>query len=82
MNLTSYDENALVSEERFFLKDYTIPMVQLESKKTILVFAHSQNTFDKRRLLINPDKNNIRETRFSPSVFVKNKDLCEFYTKQ
>jgi glycosyltransferase involved in cell wall biosynthesis len=82
LNLTSYDENALVSEERFFLKNYTIPMVQLESKKTILVFAHSQNTFDKRRLLINPDKNNIRETRFSPSVFVKNKDLCEFYTKQ
>ena len=82
LNLTSYDDNALVSEERFFLKGFTIPMVQLESKKTILVFAHSQNTFDKRRLLVNPNKNSIRETKFSPSVFVKNKDLCEFYTRQ
>ena len=82
LSLTSFDDNALVSEERFFLKDFTIPMIQLESKKTILVFAHSQNTFDKRRLLVNPDVKHVRETKFSPSVFIKNKKLCEFYTRQ
>jgi len=82
LNLTSYEDNALVSEERFFLKDFTIPMVQLESKSTILVFAHSQSTFDKRRLLVNPDAKFVRETKFSPSVFIKNKELCEFYTRQ
>lgn len=79
---TSYDDNALVSEERHFLKNYTIPMVQLESKKTILVFAHSQSTYDKRRLLVNPNPKRVRETKFSPSVFIKNKELCEFYTRQ
>jgi len=82
LSLTSYDDDALVSEERFFLKNYTIPMVQLDSKRTLLVFAHAQNTFDKRRLLINPDKKYVRETKFSPSVFVKNTKLCEFYTRQ
>jgi len=82
LDLTSYDDNALVSEERHFLKGYTIPMVQLESRSTILVFAHSQSTYDKRRLLINPDPKSVRETKFSPSVFVKNKQLREFYTRQ
>ena len=82
LNHTSYDDNALVSEERFFLKDYTIPMVQLDSKKTILVFAHSQNTYDKRKLLVNPNPKRVRETKFLPSVFIKNKALCEFYIRQ
>jgi glycosyltransferase involved in cell wall biosynthesis len=79
---TSYDDNALVAEEKFFLKNYTIPMVQLEPKRTILVFAHSQSTFDKRRLLSKSNKKNVRETKFSPSVFIKNKELCEFYTQR
>jgi len=82
LKLTSYDDNATVSEERFFLKDFTIPMIQLEPKKTILVFAHSDNTFDKMRLLANPKVHGIRETKFSPSVFIKNKELCEFYVNQ
>ncbi len=82
LKFTSYADDATVSEERFFLKNYTIPMVQLEPKSTILVFAHSQNTFDKRRLLANPNKMRVRETKFSPSVFIKDKELCEFYTRQ
>lgn len=82
LNLTSYDDNALVSEERHFLKGYTIPMVQLEPRKTILVFAHAQNTFDKRRLLADPNAKRIRETKFSPSVFIKNKELLDFYIRQ
>jgi glycosyltransferase involved in cell wall biosynthesis len=82
LNLTSFEDHANVSEERFFLKNYTIPMVQLDSKRTILVFAHSHNTFDKNQLLVNPDKKFVRETKFSPSVFVKNKELREFYISQ
>ena len=82
LNLTSYADDATVSEETFFLKKYTIPMVQLDSKSTILVFAHSQNTFDKRRLLANLNKKLIRETKFSLSVFIKDKELCEFYIRQ
>lgn len=48
---TRYDDNACLAEERQFLKDYTIPFVQLDPKQTILVFSHEHNSFDKRKLL-------------------------------
>ena len=34
-----------------FLKNYTVPFIQLEPKKVILVFSHEHNTFDKKILL-------------------------------
>ena len=34
----------LYAEERSFLKDYTIPFVQLDPMKTILVFSHHHNS--------------------------------------
>ncbi len=46
-----YDNHAALAEERSFLKNYTIPFVQLDPMKTILCFSHEHNTFDKRRLL-------------------------------
>ena len=49
--ITKYNESACIAEEREFLKEYTIPMVQLDPLKTILVFSHEHNTFDKRKLL-------------------------------
>jgi len=55
---TSYDENAGLAEEKAFLKNYTIPFVQLDPMKSILVFSHIQNTFDKRRLLEGGCQNN------------------------
>lgn len=48
---TSYNDEACLAEERQFLKDYTIPFVQLDPKQTILVFSHEHNSFDKRKLL-------------------------------
>ena len=82
LELTSFEDDATVSEERFFLKGFTIPMIQLEPKRTILVFAHSKNTFNKMKLLANPNQSIITETKFTPSVFIKNKELCKFYTSQ
>lgn len=55
LNQTKYNETACLAEEREFLKEYTIPFVQLDPLKTILVFSHIQNTFDKKRLLENPN---------------------------
>ncbi len=46
-----YDDHAALAEERAFLKNYTVPFVQLDPMKTILCFSHEHNTFDKRRLL-------------------------------
>lgn len=48
---TRYDDDAAIAEEKAFLKDYTIPFVQLDTEKTILVFNHKHSTFDKQQLL-------------------------------
>ena len=47
LNITKYNEGASLAEEKEFLHNYTIPFVQLDSMKTILVFAHDHNTYDK-----------------------------------
>jgi glycosyltransferase involved in cell wall biosynthesis len=51
-----YNDQAALAEERAFLKDYTIPFAQLDPLKTILVFSHIHNTFDKKTLLDKPDQ--------------------------
>ena len=62
LDQTSYENGAALAEEKHFLKNYTIPFVQLDSLKTILVFSHEHNTFDKRRLLENPHPQYVKES--------------------
>mgnify|MGYP003668296573 FL=1 len=74
-----YDDEACLAEEKSFLKDYTVPFVQLDPKKVILVFSHEHNTFDKRKLLENPHPNFVKESTKTVDEFVKEKELKEFY---
>ncbi len=77
---TSYDETKCLAEEKDFLKDQTLPMVQLDPKKTILVFSHSHNSFDKKTLL--KEKNDSwRYIEDSVSEFVKEEKIKQFYTE-
>lgn len=46
-----YDDDKSVAEEKSFLKNYTLPMVQLNPSHTILCIAHDRNTFEKRKLI-------------------------------
>ena len=66
-----YNEIACLAEEREFLKDYTIPFVQLEPRKTILVFSHEHNTFDKRKLLVNPHPQFMKESNKTVEHFIR-----------
>jgi glycosyltransferase involved in cell wall biosynthesis len=50
LNVTKFDNKAKCSEEKYFLKDYKISMVQLDYKQTIVIMSHDANTFDKRQL--------------------------------
>ena len=79
LELSSYDENACLSEEKHFLKDYTIDLVELDPLKTILVFSHSHNTYDKTKLLNNPSPN-INITDKSVDDFIKEDSLKIFFT--
>ncbi len=78
---TRYEDHAALAEEKAFLKNYTVPFVQLDPLKTILCFSHSHNTFDKRRLLENPNPKFIHETGITPNKMVKDKDLLSFFTE-
>ena len=79
LKITRYEDNAALAEEKHFLKDYTIPFVQLDPLKTILVFSHIQNTFDKRRLLVNCDERFAKVSDKTVDMFIKQPDLYEFY---
>lgn len=78
---TSYDNEAELAEEKHFLKNYTIPLIQLNPMKAILVFAHQYNTFDKRLLLKNQNPKFVRETKLKCKLFIRDKKLLEFYKK-
>ena len=76
---TKFDETSAVAEEKKFLKDYTIPFVQLDSNKTILVFSHNQNSFDKKELLKQGPNPNMAESILTPDYFVKEPDVLKFF---
>jgi hypothetical protein len=86
-----YNEDACLAEEREFLKNYTVPFVQLEPMKTILVFSHSHNTMDKRTLLDDMDKNGgsgrnagneyVKYSDKKVSDFIKDAKIVKFFTE-
>ena len=72
---TKYEDHAALAEERAFLKDYTIPFVQLDPLKTILVFSHDHNTFDKRKMFDqNQDPRFFKESPKNVETFIRNKN--------
>jgi hypothetical protein len=72
---TKYEDHAALAEERAFLKDYTIPFVQLDPLKTILVFSHDHNTFDKRKMFDqNQDPRFFKESPKTVNSFIRNKN--------
>jgi glycosyltransferase involved in cell wall biosynthesis len=76
---TKYDDNAEMAEEISFLKNYTIPLIQLDPIKTILVFCHNDNTFDKKKLVKNSDPDIVKKTKLKLKKFIKNKKLRNLY---
>jgi glycosyltransferase involved in cell wall biosynthesis len=82
LEITSYDDSAALAEERHFLKGYTIPFVQLNPMKTILVFSHNHNSFDKKNMLTQGDKNYFKESTKKVENFIKfpyEKDIYDFF---
>jgi glycosyltransferase involved in cell wall biosynthesis len=85
LDITSYEDHAALAEERHFLKGYTIPFVQLNPLKTILVFSHLHNTFDKKRMLKyqdNTGKGSVIESDKTVDKFIKfdyEEDIKKFF---
>ena len=74
-----YNDDACLAEERAFLKDYTVPFVQLDPMKVILVFSHEHNTFDKRKLLVNANPDVVRDSPKKVMDFIKDPVSRRFY---
>ena len=76
---TKFNEDAAVAEEKFFLKDYTIPFVQLDSKKSIVVFSHKHNSFDKKELLDQLPNPFVKEVEIKPEDLIKEPEILKFF---
>jgi glycosyltransferase involved in cell wall biosynthesis len=79
---TSYNESDNVAEEKSFLKNYTIPFAQLDPMKTILVFSHNHNSFDKKTLIENGTDRFVKETNVKVEDFVKESEIKEFFLEK
>lgn len=66
-----YEDTAALAEEKHFLKNYTVPFVQLDPMKAILVFSHNHNTFDKKKLLENAHPDYFRPSPITVDMFIQ-----------
>ena len=76
----TYDETVTHAEEKSFLESYKNPMIQLDPRKVMLVMAHSENTFNKKKMredLTNPF---VKKTILKLRDFIKEVSIRNFYT--
>jgi len=81
--------DVLQTEEPSFTNEFTEPMIQLDSKKCIVVSSHNFNTFNKREICvsstmgINPKCSEVNEpiTNYIPIEFY-NRYKKEFYVEE
>jgi len=78
---TSYNNENALAEEKYFLKNYTIPLKQLDSLKSIIVFSHKHNSLNKEKLLDNLEMTKTVETNLQVDDYFIDDSLKQFYTK-
>ena len=76
---TSYNEENALAEERHFLKNYTIPLKQLDTLKSIMVFSHKHNSLNKEKMLENMESTKTKLSRYTVDDFIKDPELKQFY---
>ena len=76
---TSYDPEAALAEEKHFLKNYTIPLVQLDPMKTIAVISHAHSTFNKEDLLKDGPSAYVRLADTSVQALIPGDEARQFY---
>ena len=79
--ISSYDNNSLLAEEKNFLQNYTIPFIQLDTLKTILVFSHKHNSLNKDKMLKNPEITMAKPSQYNIYNFMNDLELINFYVK-
>ena len=55
LNITSYDNKRKTGEDKAFLLDYNLPVIQLDTLKTIIVLSHNYNSSNNINFAIDKD---------------------------
>ena len=77
---TKYNEDKSFAEENEFTKKYTIPLLQLDTLKTIFVCSHAHNSLNKERLLVDIGASPfVKESTYNINDFIKDPILRQFY---
>lgn len=80
-----YDSTKKHAEERSFLNDYKVDLIQLDPKKTVVQLIHSNNTYNKRQLIVHSewsktDNQNIRKISNNNTHFIPQKFIDKYNT--
>ena len=75
----AYDETVTHAEEKSFLEEYRNPMIQLDPRKVMLVFAHAENTYNKTAMRDQPNNPFVNKTVFKMRDFIRNASVRAFF---
>jgi glycosyltransferase involved in cell wall biosynthesis len=78
---TSFNNENALAEEKHFLKNYSIPLKQLDSLKSIIVFSHKHNSLNKEKLLTNLEMTKTVLTDYNVDDLISDSLLKQFYIK-
>jgi len=82
LKITKYNEDKSLGEEKEFLQNFSIPLIQLDPQHVILVFSHIHNTFDKKILLETPSNQFAKPSNKTIDYFIKESELKDWYLNQ
>ncbi len=84
INGNKYDSTKRNGEEKSFLNDFSAEMIQLDPIKTIVQIIHSNNTYNKRAILIqnaisSSKKQNMTKISSNSNLFIPRDILNKYY---
>ena len=75
----AYDETVTHAEEKSFLEEYRNPMIQLDPRKVMLVFAHAENTYNKVAMRDQPNNPFVKKTTMKMRDFIRDASIRGFF---
>ena len=79
LNNHRYSDTAEFGEESDFLQKFTVPLAQLDTRQTIVVFSHDHNTVNKEEMLTRPHETRMMKTNIRLADLIPDDELREFY---
>jgi hypothetical protein len=75
----AYDETVTHAEEKSFLEEYRNPMIQLDPRKVMLVFAHAENTYNTVAMREQPNNPFVKKTTMKMRDFIRDASIRAFF---